>query len=102
MGTSCELVEAFQYKRRNQGYTWGRGRSSPTIADWSRMGAHHPDGRYRFLTDGRLRPAGRRVRDALMRAADGDTTDIATLMRKASGAVGLDAGRPGQHRSRRR
>lgn len=82
--------------------TRGAGRSSPTIADWSRMGAQHPDGRYRFFTDGRLRPAGRRVRDALMRAADGDTTDIAPLMRKASGAVDLDAGRPGRHRSRRR
>lgn len=90
-GKAGELVDAFQYKCRNQSYTWGQQELVDHLAAWSDVGAHHFDARYRFVTDGRLGPTGRHVRDALARATGGDTTDIAAMLQNASTSVDLDA-----------
>jgi hypothetical protein len=90
-GQLDELVEAFQYKRRSDSYTWGQKELLDQIAAWSRIGAHQVDARYKFVTDGKLGPTGRNVRDALAQAALGDCSAIANLLTKASGSVDLEA-----------
>src|SRR3954452_6927633 len=62
---SNELVEGFQYKRRNEKDTWGQQELIDELADWSDVAQLHPGASYHFVTDGRLGPTGRRVRDAL-------------------------------------
>lgn len=78
--TSGELVEGFQYKRRKDDDTWGQQELIDELADWSDLAQQHPGARYHFVTDGRLGPTGRKVRDALQRAAEGDAQAITTLM----------------------
>ena len=73
------LVEASQFKRRGEPYTWGQQELIDELADWSPLGVKHPDARYRFVTDGRLGPTGRGVRDALVTARSGDTSGLADL-----------------------
>jgi energy-coupling factor transporter ATP-binding protein EcfA2 len=85
---SNELVEGFQYKRRNEKDTWGQQELIDELADWSDVAQLHPGASYHFVTDGRLGPTGRRVRDALQEAADGDMSAITGLMtKKAKRAV---------------
>lgn len=83
-----ELVEGFQFKRRNERDTWGQQELIDELADWSDLAQRHPAAKYRFVTDGRLGPTGRNVRNALQKAASGDVDAIATLMsEKAKRAV---------------
>jgi hypothetical protein len=77
---SDALVEGCQYKRRNQTDTWGQQELIDELADWSDIAQVHPAATYRFVTDGRLGPTGRNVRDALLRASEGDVQDISALM----------------------
>lgn len=77
---SDELVGGFQYKRRNDKDTWGQQELIDELADWSDLAQQHPAARYRFVTDGRLGPTGRKVRDALQEAAGGDMRAITSLM----------------------
>src|SRR5271155_1617373 len=69
--TSDELVEGFQYKRRNDKDTWGQQELIDELADWSDLTQQHPAAKYHFVTDGRLGPTGRKVRDAPQEAARG-------------------------------
>jgi hypothetical protein len=85
------LVEASQFKRRGEPYTWGQQELIDELADWSPLGVKHPDARYRFVTDGRLGPTGRGVRDALVTARSGDTSGLADLMQNADAEVDLGA-----------
>lgn len=77
------LVEASQFKRRREPYTWGQQELIDELAHWSPLGVKHPDARYRFVTDGRLGPTGRSVRDALVAGQSGDVSGLADLMQKA-------------------
>ena len=85
------LVEASQFKRRGEPYTWGQQELIDELADWSPLGVKHPDARYRFVTDGRLGPTGRGVRDALVTARSGDTSGLADLMQNADTEVDVGA-----------
>ncbi|UNB50923.1 hypothetical protein [Mycolicibacterium sp. YH-1] len=87
---SGQLVSALQYKRRSDDYTWGQQELIDELTDWSALGATHTAAGYRFVTDGRLGPTGRDVRDALEEAADGDLAKLRELMKKAKSKVDLD------------
>ncbi|BCZ24055.1 ATP-binding protein [Mycobacterium senriense] len=85
---SDELIEGFQFKRRNDKDTWGQQELIDELADWSDLAQQHPAARYHFVTDGRLGPTGRNVRDALQKAASGDMHAITSLIsEKAKRAV---------------
>lgn len=77
---SDELIEAFQFKRRNNKYTWGQGELLKLLREWVALGADHPAASFAFVTDGRLGRTGRTVRDSLESAADGNFSAIDTLL----------------------
>ena len=83
-------MSADQFKRRNEEYTWGQQELIDELTDWSALGASHAKATYRFVTDGRLGPTGRDVRDALEEAAEGDLTNLRKLMEKAKSPINLD------------
>ena len=85
------LVEASQFKRRGEPYTWGQQELIDELADWSPLGVKHAEASYRFVTDGRLGPTGRGVRDALVTARSGDVSGLANLMQNADAGVDLGA-----------
>lgn len=77
---SDELVEAFQFKRRSDNYTWGQGELLKLLKEWVGLGSDNPAASFAFVTDGRLGRTGRTVRDALKSAANGDFSAIETLL----------------------
>jgi hypothetical protein len=84
-----DLVHAYQFKRRNEFDTWGQQELIDELSDWSDLGDQHPRATYHFVTDGRLGPTGKKVRDALTMAANDDLTAITRLMEKAKKPVNL-------------
>jgi hypothetical protein len=82
-----ELIEAFQFKRRNENYTWGQAELLKLLKEWVALGADHPAASFAFVTDGRLGRTGRTVRDALQSAYDDDFTAIETLL---PGPISID------------
>lgn len=85
------LVEAFQFKRRCEPYTWGQKELIDELIDWSPLGMQYPDATYCFVTDGRLGPTGRDVRDALVTARAGDDSALAAVMQQANADIDLGA-----------
>ncbi|KEP41941.1 hypothetical protein MKSMC1_29390 [Mycobacterium kansasii] len=86
-----ELAAAFQYKRRNQQYTWGRQELIDQLAAWSQVGVRHRIAEYQFVTDGRLGPTGRAIRDALDQAASGDRAALIQVLQDAVVGADMDA-----------
>jgi hypothetical protein len=84
-----QLVKGFQFKRRNQGDTWGQQELIDELARWSDLAAHHPTATYEFVTDGRLGRTGLKVRDALETASSGDLHDIRQLIAGKTGDVAV-------------
>lgn len=89
-GSSDVLVDAFQYKRRREPYTWGQQELIDELVDWSALGRAHSQATYRFVTDGRLGPTGRDVRDALEDASEGNLAPLASLMENAKSEYDLE------------
>lgn len=79
------LVKGSQFKRRNQGDTWGQQELIDELVRWSGLAGDHPRATYEFVTDGRLGPTGLKVRDALEKAASGDLHDIHQLIAGKTG-----------------
>lgn len=87
-----DLVEGLQYKRRNESDTWGQQELIDELVEWSSIARCHPTALYKFLTDGRLGPTGRKVRDALQQATNGNNEPISALLsEKAKSPYMLEA-----------
>ncbi|WP_280255471.1 hypothetical protein [Nocardia wallacei] len=85
------LVEAYQFKRRNEKYTWGQGEILKILKDWVLLGIDNPTASFAFVTDGRLGRTGRAVRDALKSAAAGDFLPIESLLPGPISIAGRDS-----------
>lgn len=75
------LVQAAQFKMRDQKYTWGATELVSELVRWSSMAATYPEARYEFVTDGRLGPTGRQVQEALEAVRHGRMAALADLAR---------------------
>ncbi|MCE5290227.1 MAG: ATP-binding protein [Nocardiaceae bacterium] len=84
-----QLVKGFQFRRRNQGDTWGQQELIDELARWSGLAAENLTATYEFVTDGRLGRTGLKVRDALERAPSGDLHDIRELIAGKTGDVAV-------------
>ncbi|MGE2818130.1 AAA family ATPase [Mycobacterium heidelbergense] len=84
-----KLVKGFQFKRRNQGNTWGQQELIDELARWSGLAADHPMATYEFVTDGRLGRTGLKVRDALEKASSGDLHDVRQLIAGKTGDIAV-------------
>ncbi|NDJ90741.1 ATP-binding protein [Mycolicibacter kumamotonensis] len=84
-----QLVKGFQFKRRNQGDTWGQQELIDELARWSGLAAQHSTATYEFVTNGRLGRTGLKVRDALEKACSGNLNDIRQLIAGKTGDIAV-------------
>lgn len=81
------LLRAAQFKRRDVNYTWGEAELVAQLVRWSAIAGNHPGSAYEFVTDGRLGPTGRKVREALDAARQGDATLITEIATRKNATI---------------
>ncbi|MCR8899508.1 hypothetical protein NWF34_21455 [Gordonia sp. GONU] len=91
LDSSGLLVRALQFKRRDQRYTWAQTDLMEELERWSKLGPEHPEAEYRFVTDGRLGPTGRKVLIALDELRNGDERRLTAIASGLELSVDLNA-----------